>query len=146
MFWPLVRFPSNKEILSPKLSWEAKTSHRKTLQPYTNICDPVTHEKWVHNERDFAFWKNRKSDFPVFEVGGISLSEFALHNRCGNFSLFHIQKDKDKIKSVSFLFFLHCGDALETTKQLHKDTQNSNAVIHLLSSKNRLNSSSNPIC
>ena len=59
--------------MSPNLSWEAKTSHRKTLQPYTNMCGPVTHEKLVHYKRDFAFQKHRKSNFPVFEVGGISL-------------------------------------------------------------------------
>ena len=45
------------------------------------MCGPVTHEKWVHYKQDLAFRKNRKSYFPVFEVG-ISLWEFALHNRC----------------------------------------------------------------
>ena len=81
VLWLLVRFPQNKEILSPNLSAGTKTSH---LKPCTNMCVPVTHEKLVHYKRDFAFQKHRKSNFPVFEVGGISLWEFPLHNRCGS--------------------------------------------------------------
>ena len=59
-----------------------KTSHRETLQPCTNMCVPVTHEKVVHFEQDFAFWKFLKSDFFFVEENGFSLWDFAFHNRC----------------------------------------------------------------
>ena len=37
VLWPLVRFPQNKEILSPNLSAQTKTSQHKHLQP-SQVC------------------------------------------------------------------------------------------------------------
>ena len=49
VFWPLVRFPKNKEIMSPNLAWEAKTSHRKIcnlIHMGCNTLEGYSFKKW----------------------------------------------------------------------------------------------------